>query len=181
MPVDYKNAAKQIVSPDGIDATSYGAPSSFTDQLMGAVRGDSNKVQPGDESIYPNSPRNLVVNGLGLPDSWMQSAADQKQYFQNLPAQMGAGTLGTLGRVGPSAAEALGAAVPSEFGRTVAFETRQAPEAVNEIKGIVDRAFQKSSANDVNEALTSMDPDKLKSIFGSGRNAQKILDFYKNK
>lgn len=56
------------------------------------------QVQAGDEDKKAsNSLRNAIVQKIGLPDSWMQTEADQKRSFTELPEQMGlsAGAINT--------------------------------------------------------------------------------------
>jgi hypothetical protein len=54
------------------------------------------KKQAGDEEVYPDSPRNYIA-GL-LPDKYgnaiKESLADQKDWVDNLPEQMGMATTG---------------------------------------------------------------------------------------
>lgn len=56
-------------------------------------------VEPGDEDKpADNSVRNMLVQKMGLPDSMMQSAADEKRAYADMPKAMGMGTMGTVGK-----------------------------------------------------------------------------------
>jgi hypothetical protein len=57
-------------------------------------------IEPGDENIYENSPRNMLVSYLGLPDDWRENKAQQKQWEADAPMRMGMGAMGTIGAVG---------------------------------------------------------------------------------
>lgn len=57
-------------------------------------------IQPGDENMYSDSPRNKLVSFLGLPDDWRMNRAQEKQWETDAPMRMGMGAMGTLGAVG---------------------------------------------------------------------------------
>lgn len=111
---------------------------SFTEalqQLQKSWNEEGNtQIMPGDENIYRSNPRNFLVDKLGLPDSWRQSRADEKQYLKDFPMIAGMGTVGSVGEVAPimanvgeTAAEALGGAAPSFAGRLGQVVPKEAP------------------------------------------------------
>ena len=56
-------------------------------------------IEPGDENKpADNNLRNLIIQKAGLPDSWMQSTADEKRAYADMPKAMGMGTMGTVGK-----------------------------------------------------------------------------------
>lgn len=57
-------------------------------------------IQPGDENIYSDSPRNKLVSFLGLPDDWRMNRAQEKQWEVDAPMRMGMGAMGTIGAAG---------------------------------------------------------------------------------
>jgi len=62
-------------------------------------------IEPGDEDKpADNSVRNMLVQKMGLPDSMMQSAADEKRAYADMPIAMGMGTMGTVGKAFTGAA-----------------------------------------------------------------------------
>lgn len=64
-------------------------------------------VRPGDENTPANSLRNALIDKLGLPEQYMESTADQKQAYKDLPASMGMGAMGTVRGIGTQAEQAL--------------------------------------------------------------------------
>lgn len=98
------------------------------DSINSAIISDTDPVSASDETTFPNSPRNAVVSALGMPQSWQNSRADEKRYYQNLPEQMGTAAAGTVKDLGAkeTAAALLAKARNSGFGKTVAINTEPA-------------------------------------------------------
>jgi hypothetical protein len=64
-------------------------------------------IEAGDENKpADNSVRNMLVQKMGLPDSMMQSAADEKRAYADMPKAMGMGTMGTVGKANAFTGEA---------------------------------------------------------------------------
>lgn len=58
------------------------------------------QVNPGDENkIDDDNLRNLAIEKLGLPADWKMSVADRKNYYKNLPTEMGMAGMGTIVKV----------------------------------------------------------------------------------
>lgn len=85
---------------------------SVIDDFNSEIALQSSPVSPEEESIYRNIPRNAAVGALGLPNSWMQSQADEKRYVQDLPELIGGATKGGVGRyLGTVAVKPAGSAL----------------------------------------------------------------------
>lgn len=54
------------------------------------------------QTIDPNNMRNIMIDKLGLPQDWMMTVADRKNWEKDLPAQMGGAAMGSISKVGKS-------------------------------------------------------------------------------
>ena len=118
----------------------------FLDSLKKAA---NTEIQPGDETTEAQNPRNALARlynesirpvlpeAIQPPEAPLMTVADEQRWKQELPEQMGMGSMGTIGKVadtargvsqmagqaGMNAAEQLAAATPSMYGKVVVRDT----------------------------------------------------------
>ena len=64
-------------------------------------------IEEGDENTPANTLGNMIIDKAGLPKEWMQSAADEKRIYNNMPEQMGMAGMGSVNKITGEAAQAL--------------------------------------------------------------------------
>lgn len=92
-------------------------------------------VNPGDEDEMANNPRNALadtvnpyLDKLGIPNIPKQTVADDKNFYKNLPEQMAAGTMGTVGAIDNAAGNTAG-----RFGKILMQGEPEAAQALGKV------------------------------------------------
>lgn len=81
-------------------------------KMKAQMLGQDNNISPSDENQQAGSLRNFLVSKLGLPQDWQQSVADEKRYYNDLPMNIGMGTMGRIGAPIAQEANVAKAAAP---------------------------------------------------------------------
>ena len=105
-----------------------GKPLAADDMMSKVTEEDAKNINPG-------TPRNWLVNKMGLPETWKQSVADEKTNYQNMPEELGS----AIGSISSKFAKPFGSVKTID---TVKVAVRGTPieKAKNLATGLKDKA-----------------------------------------